>query len=144
MPKTRSWATAFSTDLQVNMPLARPRRGRRPASESKAALIRATLWTWRQTPREQRVSLRALAVELGTSHQLLSFYLRDLDRWQMREHRRAEKQILACAKAEHRELTPREEAQAFACGRPGLAFMLSDMMSKDPLGSLRKLRKLAH
>ena len=31
---------------------------------------------WKQTPESFRSSLRALAAEMGTSHQLLSFYLK--------------------------------------------------------------------
>jgi hypothetical protein len=57
------------------------RRGRKPASESRAAEVRTRLAAWRQIPEAHRVSLRALAVQIGTSHQLLSFYLQRLDRW---------------------------------------------------------------
>ena len=77
------------------------RRGRKPAGESRAAEIRARLAEWKQTPEAQRISLRALAVELGTSHQLLSFYLRRCDKWQIKDR----------AQSEKRSLTVEEEAR---------------------------------
>jgi hypothetical protein len=54
------------------------KRGRKPASESHAAEIRARLSAWKQVPETQRMSLRALAAEMRVSHQLLSFHLRRL------------------------------------------------------------------
>lgn len=74
------------------------RRGRKPAGESRAAEIRARLAAWKQTPEQERISLRTLAAELGTSHQLLSFYLRGLDKRQINR-----------AKTENRSLTAGEE-----------------------------------
>lgn len=50
-------------------------RGRKPAHESRATEFRRKLIEWKQTPESSRPSLRALARELGTSHQLLTFYL---------------------------------------------------------------------
>jgi len=88
------------------------RRGRKPVSESRAAEIRARLIAWRQIPETNRVSLRALAVQIGTSHQLLSFYLQRLDRWQAREYRRKAKEIRSVGEAENRLLTQCEDAQA--------------------------------
>ena len=58
------------------------RRGRKPANESRAAEFRASLIAWRQTPGASRISLRALAAKMDTSHQLLSFYLRRLHMWE--------------------------------------------------------------
>jgi hypothetical protein len=52
--------------------------GRKRISDSRAVEIRAALVTRSQVPEPERKSLRALAAELGTSHQLLSFYLRRL------------------------------------------------------------------
>jgi hypothetical protein len=67
-------------------------------------------------PESSRPSLRALAREMGTSRQLLTFYLHGLDEWQCRErHRRAmesankkAEEIRARAKAENREMSMRE------------------------------------
>lgn len=81
------------------------RRGPKPAGESRAAEIRARLMAWKQTPEQERISLRALAAELGTSHQLLSFYLRGWDKWQI-------KQTPERAKTENRFLTAEEEARS--------------------------------
>jgi hypothetical protein len=88
------------------------RQGRKPASESRAAEIRARLVAWKQIPEARRISLRALAVEIGTSHQLLSFYLRRWDKWRSKEYRRKAKEIHVRAEAENRCLTQWEEAQA--------------------------------
>src|SRR6266850_7486035 len=57
------------------------KRGRRLAHESRAAEIRARLAAWRQTPEPQRISLRVLACELGTSNQLLTHHLKWLEGW---------------------------------------------------------------
>jgi hypothetical protein len=62
--------------------------GRTPAEQSQAAVIRERLMAWRQNPEAQRPSLRVRAQELGTSHELLSFYRKGLDRWQMDEYLR--------------------------------------------------------
>lgn len=61
-------------------------RGRRFASESQATEIRARLVAWKQSP-EPHISLRELAAEIGTSHQLLSYYLEGLEDWQLKERR---------------------------------------------------------
>jgi hypothetical protein len=61
------------------------KRGRLPGGESRSLEIRLRLAKWKQVPEEQRMSLRALAAELGTSHQLLCSYLRTLDEWLDRE-----------------------------------------------------------
>ena len=86
-------------------------RGRKRAGESRAAEIRGRLAAWRQTPETRRMSLRTLAAEMGCSHQLLGFYLREWDKWQGREHRRESAEIRARAKSENRELTPGEWAR---------------------------------
>ena len=74
------------------------KRGRKRIKESRAAEIRARLVHWSQIPEPQRISLRALAAEIGTSHQMLSFYLRGLDKWQASEYRRQAKAI--CERAD--------------------------------------------
>ena len=79
--------------------------GRKPAYESRATEFRQRLSAWRQMPADERPSLRVLAGELGTSHQLLSHYLDGLETWRAEERA---KQIRARAKAEGREMTLRE------------------------------------
>ncbi len=90
--------------------------GRKPKQESRAAEFRHRLIAWKQTPESLRPSLRALACELGTSHQLLKHYLDGLEEWQYEErYRRAKKQseeIPARAKAENRKMTMRESLAA--------------------------------
>jgi hypothetical protein len=86
--------------------------GRKPKRESRAAEFRQRLIAWKQLPESLRPSLRALACELGSSHQLLAHYLDGLEEWLFKErYRRAKKQareIRARAKAENREMTMRE------------------------------------
>jgi len=102
---------------------AQRKRGRKPASQSRAAEIRTRLLAWKQTPEPQRISLRALAAKLSTSHQLLSVYLRGLENWQKKDYRRRAEAIRDLAKAENRYMTSWEESQvatleraAFRCG----------------------------
>jgi hypothetical protein len=94
-------------------PDARTITGRKPKQESRSAEFRQRLITWKQTPVAFRPSLRALARELGTSHQLLTHYLAGLVKWQYEErYRKAKKEsdeICAQANAESRNLTYWEE-----------------------------------
>ena len=60
-------------------------RGRKPKQESRSAEFRQKLTEWKRTSEVSRTSLRALARELGTSHQLLAFYLEGLEKWQAEE-----------------------------------------------------------
>jgi hypothetical protein len=95
-------------------------RGRKLKSESLGIEIRARLSEWKQMPEYSRPSLRALARDLGTSHQLLTFYLKRLDEWQAKEYWRQAREIHACAMAENRVLTPSEQQQARAYDRAGI------------------------
>lgn len=80
-------------------------KGRKKKQESQAIELRQKLVAWKQTPESMRPSLRALAGELATSHQMLAYYLDGLDRWQAEERA---KQICARAEAEGRAMTMRE------------------------------------
>jgi hypothetical protein len=75
-----------------------------------------------------RPSLRALARELGSSHQLLNHYLKGLEEWQYQERFRqaikALKGISARAQAENRFLTPWEQQQFRALAREALRAMV--------------------
>ncbi len=102
-------------------PDARSKTGRKAKQESRSAEFRQILIAWEQTTEAFRSSLRALARELGTSHQLLKHYLAGLEEWKYEEaYRRLKEQsdeICARAKAENRGLTPWEEQQVRACDR---------------------------
>ena len=111
--------------------------GRKPASESRAAEIRERLAAWRQTPEPRRISLRALAAELGTSHQLLSFYLQGWDKWQMKEYRRKAHEIRDRAKTENRSMMPLEEASVDAYERAAHNSMLANLW-RDALKRLKQ------
>ena len=106
----------MSIEDQAVAVVNRPKAGRKAGQESRAAEFRQRLVIWKQTPESSRPSLRALARELDTSHQLLEHYLDGLEEWQAVERYRMAKQraqerarkIEACAAAEGREMTIRE------------------------------------
>jgi len=101
-------------------------------------------------PDAARGSLRALSANLGTSHQLLSYYLRRLDRWQGREqakeYQRRQDYIRARAGAEGRSLTSEEERQVrYYTGAiyraildPGLRALAAELRQKAMQGPLSK------
>jgi hypothetical protein len=101
-------------------------RGRKTKQESRAAEFRERLVVWKRTPESLRPSLRALARELSTSHQLLQHYLDGLEEWEFKErYQRAKEkaqkkavEIRARAEAEGREMTMRECLDAMVT--PGL------------------------
>jgi hypothetical protein len=105
--------------------------GRKPSHESRATEFRHRLIAWKQTPESSRPSLRELARELGTSHQLLSFYLKHLEKWQGEEYLRQAREIRARANAEGRPLTQWEEQQARAYDRAGIRAMTASMVHED-------------
>jgi hypothetical protein len=94
-------------------------RGRKPKLESRSPEFRQTLIGWKQIPESVRPSLRALARELGTSHQLLKHYLDGLEKWRYKErYRKATEesdQIVARAMVEGRPMTQWEEQRLNAC-----------------------------
>jgi len=116
------------------------KRGRRAASESRAVEIRARLLAWKQAPEPGRMSLRALAAGMGTSHQLLSFYLKRLGKWQGEEYRRKANDLRARAKAENRYMTPGEEAQMIAYERAGFHSMIDSVLADTLPRMLRELQ----
>jgi hypothetical protein len=91
-------------------------KGRKKKQESRAAEFRERLMVWKRTPESLRPSLRALARELSTSHQLLQHYLDGLEEWECKERYQRAKdkaqkkavEIRARAEAEGREMTMRE------------------------------------
>jgi hypothetical protein len=106
-------------------------RGRKPRQESRAIQFRRKLIEWKQTPESSRPPLRALARELGTSHQLLAFLLKGLEKWQINEYRRQARQIRARANAEGRPLTEWEEQQARDYDRAALSATVTPMLLDD-------------
>jgi hypothetical protein len=113
------------------------RRGRKPATESRAAEIRAKLLERKQMPEPHRPSLRVLAIELGVSHQLLSFHLRRLAEWQRREYGKKAREIADAAYAEGRSLTEWEERQRKAYESASFNCAIGAVMEK----ALRGLKK---
>ena len=114
-----------SIDEQENIG---PTSGRRIARESRAREFRCRLVAWKQTPKHLRPTLRALARELGTSHQLLRHYLEGLEKWLYEERYNNAKQqsesIRARAKTESRSLTPGEEQQVREYDRAAIRALL--------------------
>jgi hypothetical protein len=88
-------------------------RGRKTTYESRAPEFRRRLVEWKRIPEHLRPSLRALARELGTSHQLLAHYLVGLEEWEYEQRYRKAREmaqkkaaeIRARAQAENREMT---------------------------------------
>jgi hypothetical protein len=111
--------------------------GRKPAHESRATEFRHRLTAWKRTPESSRPSLRALARELGTSHQLLTCYLKRLDQWQANEYWRQARETRARVKTENRLLTPWEEQQARACDRAGLRIK-TGLMLRETIDHIRR------
>jgi hypothetical protein len=117
-------------------------RGRKPKQESRAAEIRERLMVWKRGPESSRPSLRALARELGVSHQLLKHYLDGLDEWEYEERFRAAKEmarmrakdVSARAKAENRKMTMRECCEAILI--PGEFNRLKSIMEDAKRGPL--------
>jgi hypothetical protein len=107
---------------------AQGKRGRKPANESRAAEIRTRLLVWKRTPSPQRVSLRALATEIGTSHQLLSFHLRRLEKWQIKEYYRRKAQEIP----DNRPLTK----ALYSMIGPAICKMLAGLESQIKCGAL--------
>lgn len=99
-------------------------RGRKPKRESRSAEFRQRLIAWKQKPESSRPSLRALACELRTSHQLLTFYLKRLEKWQAKEYFSQATEIRSRAHAQGRPMTQWEEQQAHALTRAGIRAML--------------------
>jgi hypothetical protein len=126
-------------------------KGRRKKQESRATEFRQKLMEWNRMPESDRPSLRELALELGTSHQLLQHYLVGLDRWECDEVYRqaqAEKDVIQRrAKAENRPLTPWEQERFRFWDRTGVrasvrsSFLrqLEDMKERAKKGPLHRL-----
>jgi len=86
-------------------------RGRKPKQESRAAEFRQRLVEWKETPAAFQPSLRALARELATSHQLLAHFLSGLEEW--RRERDLER-LHTQAKKKNVTLTPADERRYLA------------------------------
>jgi hypothetical protein len=115
-------------------------RGRKPKQESRATELRRILIEWKQAPEPSRPSLRALACELGTSHQLLAFYLNGLDEWQGREYLRQATKIRAAANSERRHLSQYEENQIHSYTRAGVRAIAGAAL-RDSIKRMRKESK---
>jgi hypothetical protein len=107
------------------------KRGRKAASESRSTEIRARLLIWKVTPAPKRSSLRALAAELGTSHQLLSVYLNGLNDWQKVNYRRRADAIRAHAETENRDLTLFEQSQISGLERAAFRCMMDSLLTSS-------------
>jgi hypothetical protein len=121
------------------------RVGRRTADESQARVIRTRLVAWKQTPEQQRVSLRTLATELGTSHQLLSFYLKGLNDWQKKDYEASAQAVRDQAETENRCMTWWEESEIRALERAAFSCMIESAIQPGlkALEALAKAGKLS-
>ena len=97
---------------------------------------------WKQTPESFRPSLRALARELGTSHQLLQHHLEGQEEWECKERYKVAKakaqkkaaEIRARAEAEGREMTMRECCEAILT--PGILHQIEKLRREAKRGPL--------
>jgi hypothetical protein len=85
--------------------------GRKPKQASRSAEFRERLIAWQKTPVRLQPSLRALASELGTSHQLLKHYLDGMEKW---KRDRDLERLRANAKAKGIVVTPMLEEKYLA------------------------------
>lgn len=106
-------------------------RGRKTKRESRGPEIYERLTAWRDTREASKASLRDVARELGTSHQLLSFYLKRLDKWQMDQYRHRAEQIRERATAENREMTTTEEREVRALNNAAVRCLLDSAVEKN-------------
>ena len=119
-------------------------RGRKSKQESRADELRQRLITWKEIPESLRPSLRALAAEIGVSHQLLSFYLKDLEEWQCKERYRSAKKrtlekadrIRARVAAENREMTMQECIDVIIA--PGMLDRIESLRQEAKRGPLHR------
>src|ERR1700680_2645536 len=86
-------------------------RGRKSKYESRAPELRQKLIVWKQTAESLRSSLRALARELGTSHQMLAYLLDGLEIQHAMEYKRRDEE-------EYKRRADEIRARAKAEGRP--------------------------
>jgi hypothetical protein len=113
--------------------------GRKRLCESRAFEIRSKLQEWRLTPAAEKTSLRALAIEMGTSHQLLAFYLRRQGLWESEQYGGMVQQICDRASAERRQISNDERARIYTYTRAATS-SLADFAVAD---NLRKLRAVS-
>jgi len=104
------------------------KRGRKTKQESRADELRRRLISWKQMPELQRPSLRALARELNTTHQLLLHFLFGLDEWQAKEYWRQAEVIQTVANTEGRSMTPWEQHQHRALNRRAACLYLESRL----------------
>jgi hypothetical protein len=109
--------------------------GRKHLDQSRADEIRARLAEWKRLPESSRPTLRALARELGTSHQLLSHYLQGWHKWQAKQYRHRAKEIRARVGAETQplvmdELLKKAESYDRAAFQCMISSMLDDLLKR--------------
>jgi hypothetical protein len=118
-------------------------RGKKPKQESRSTEFRRSLIAWKQIPESQRPSLRTLACEFGTSHQLLSHLLNGLEKWQEDERYREAKnrctEIRSRAENEKRPLSRLEEEQIRASDRASARALLGSIL----LNQIEKIKREA-
>jgi hypothetical protein len=120
--------------------------GRKPREKSRADEFRQSLMVWRETPVPRRPSLRELARELGTSHQLLKHYLDGLEEWECKSrYQRAKEtvereaaEIRARVKAEGRRMTMREAIATIVI--PGEIDQVEKLRQEAKRGPLHRLQ----
>ena len=121
------------------------KKGRKRVNEFRANEIRARLAEWKQLPQFSRPSLRALAREVGTSHQLLGHYLRHWEVWQAKEYQRQANELRKRARAEMRPWAMDEMLrQARAYDQAAFRSTIEITRWESCSANFKETRKLAH
>jgi hypothetical protein len=111
--------------------------GRKSKQDSRANELRQALIAWKESPEGSRPSLRFLALQLRTSHQLLTHFLNTIDEWGLEERIRIAKErmerIQARAQQEGRQLSWPEAATII---EPALLEMIANAQQEFKLGPL--------
>ena len=107
---------------------AKPRRGRKPARESRSDEIRRRVVAWSLTPPAQREpqTLTELARELGISHQLASYYASPDSI--TRECSNRSQAIVDKASSEGRHVTQQEYQEILGRGRAAFSTLIPDAL----------------
>jgi hypothetical protein len=113
--------------------------GRKPRHQSRGQELHQQLSAWKSRL-GLRPSLRRLAHELGTSHQLLGHYLKTWTKWEKRNYERRAAEICGRAQTEDRYLTPSEELEATECDRAAFRAMVTFSVESIVNDLLKKIK----
>lgn len=133
--KTVGSVDVAPTETSGRASVSRP--GRKRVGSSRLMEFRQALSRWKDTPESMRPSLRQLAEQLGTTHQLLTYCLKRLGKWQAKDDWRRNEGIREKARSEGRSLTPYEEHDVRLRDRRAMSLFCDFALQRQ----LEKLKK---